>query len=130
MGDAGSKLWEHTSSGLSTAEILLLSEFPFRTKKRSDNSHTLPKVLLSNYLAVMPAIRGADSRKKTRRYTRDLDQIHADLYSERHLAQYQETKAPEDLPALGEFYCKECAKWFESESNFTAHHKGKPHKRR
>ncbi|KAF2278512.1 uncharacterized protein EI97DRAFT_394984, partial [Westerdykella ornata] len=78
----------------------------------------------------MPAIRGEKSKKKTRRYTRDLDQIHADLRSERHLAQYTETKAAEDLPALGQFYCIECAKWFESDFNFAAHKKGKVHKRR
>ncbi|KAF2121935.1 hypothetical protein BDV96DRAFT_483120 [Lophiotrema nucula] len=78
----------------------------------------------------MPAIRGAKSKKKTRRYTRDVDQVHADLRSERHLAQFKDTKAIEDLPGLGEYYCKECAKWFESETNFGAHQKGKPHKRR
>ncbi|KAF2144674.1 uncharacterized protein K452DRAFT_198425, partial [Aplosporella prunicola CBS 121167] len=78
----------------------------------------------------MPAIRGADSKKKTRRHTRDLDQIHADLRSDRHLQQYTETKVEEDLPGLGKFYCKECAKWFESDYNLVAHRRGKPHKRR
>ncbi|KAF1987624.1 zinc finger-containing protein [Aulographum hederae CBS 113979] len=78
----------------------------------------------------MPAIRGADSKKKTRRHTRDLDEIHADLHNERHLAQYKDTKAVEDLPGLGQWYCIECAKWYESETNYTAHLKGKPHKRR
>jgi len=78
----------------------------------------------------MPAIRGSKSKKKTRRYTRDLDQIHADLSSEAHLAQYKKTKAMEDLPGLGQWYCKECAKWFEGEANFTSHRRGKNHKRR
>lgn len=78
----------------------------------------------------MPAIRGADSKKKTRRYTRDIDQIHADIASKRHLEQYVETKAPEDLPGFGQWYCVECSKWYESEVNLTAHKKGKPHKRR
>ena len=78
----------------------------------------------------MPAIRGADSNKKTRRYTRAIDQIHADLASKRHLEQYVETKAPEDLPGFGQWYCVECSKWYESEVNFTNHKKGKPHKRR
>ena len=78
----------------------------------------------------MPAIRGANSKRKTRRTTRGLDQVFADLKSEKHLAQYQKTKAAEDLPGLGQWYCKECAKWFESEPNFAAHFKGKPHKRR
>jgi bud site selection protein 20 len=31
---------------------------------------------------------------------------------------------------LGEFYCTECAKWFESEYSITHHLKGKVHKRR
>ncbi|OCL01925.1 hypothetical protein AOQ84DRAFT_255171, partial [Glonium stellatum] len=78
----------------------------------------------------MPAIRGSKSKKKTRRYTRDLDQIHADLNSEAHLARYQKTKAAEDLPGLGQWYCKECAKWFEGEANFMSHRRGKNHKRR
>nr|OQO25726.1 hypothetical protein B0A51_04570 [Rachicladosporium sp. CCFEE 5018] len=78
----------------------------------------------------MPAIRGSESKKKTRRYTRAPDQVHADLASQRHLELYHETKAPEELPALGQYYCKECAKWYESETNFVAHQKGKPHKRR
>ncbi|KAF2481481.1 hypothetical protein BDY17DRAFT_301413 [Neohortaea acidophila] len=78
----------------------------------------------------MPAIRGAKSKKKTRRYTRDLDQIHADVASKKHLQQYFDTKAPEDLPAFGEWYCVECAKWFESETNLTRHVKGSRHKRR
>ncbi|CAK4033580.1 related to BUD20 involved in bud-site selection [Lecanosticta acicola] len=78
----------------------------------------------------MPAIRGPKSKSKTRRHTRDLDQIHADVHSKKHLQQYKETKAPEDLPGFGEFYCTECAKWFESETNLERHTKGKPHKRR
>lgn len=78
----------------------------------------------------MPSIRGSESKKKTRRHTRDLDQVHADLASKKHLQQYHETKAPEELPAFGDFYCVECAKWYESEVNFEKHRKGKPHKRR
>ena len=78
----------------------------------------------------MPAIRGANSKKKTRRFTRNLDQIHADLGSDKHLKQYTDTKAAEDLPGLGEWYCTECAKWYESEANYEAHKKGKGHKRR
>ena len=78
----------------------------------------------------MPAIRGPKSKAKTRRHTRDLDQVHADLHSKKHLQQYHDTKAPEDLPGFGQWYCVECAKWFESETNLVKHAKGKPHKRR
>ncbi|KAI9787731.1 MAG: Bud site selection protein 20 [Geoglossum umbratile] len=61
---------------------------------------------------------------------RDLDQIHADLRSARHLGQYKETKVAEDLPGLGQYYCVECAKWFESEHNLVRHRRGKNHLRR
>lgn len=78
----------------------------------------------------MPAVRGVDSKKKTRRHTRDFDQIHEDLHSKRHLEQHTEQFAREDLPAFGDYYCIECAKWYESETNFKSHQKSKPHKRR
>ncbi|KAI0475025.1 hypothetical protein GGR56DRAFT_675191 [Xylariaceae sp. FL0804] len=67
---------------------------------------------------------------KTRRKVRDLDQIKADLESPKHLAQFQQTKAKEDLPGLGKWYCVECAKWYETEASLVVHRKGKPHKRR
>ncbi|KAK4124162.1 hypothetical protein N657DRAFT_680195 [Parathielavia appendiculata] len=70
------------------------------------------------------------TKTKTRRRTRDIDQIKADLTSPRHLQQYKETKAAEDLPGLGRHYCVECAKWFETETSLVVHRKGKPHKRR
>lgn len=78
----------------------------------------------------MPAIRGPKSKSKTRRHTRDLDQVHADTRSKRHLQEYTDTKLPEDLPGFGQWYCTACAKWFESETNFVKHEKAKPHKRR
>lgn len=68
--------------------------------------------------------------KKTRRYTRALDQIHNDLKDPKHLSQFKETKAAEDLPAGGAFYCIECAKWFEQETNYARHLKGSTHKKR
>lgn len=78
----------------------------------------------------MPAIRGPKSKTKTRRYKRDIDQVHADLSSEKHLLRYKETKAVEDLPDLGRWYCVECAKWFDVEANLIAHKRSKVHKRR
>ena len=62
--------------------------------------------------------------------TRDLDLIYADLKSPKHLAQHKSSKAVEDLPGLGEWYCVECAKWFEGEHNLVQHQRGKNHKRR
>ncbi|KAG7284160.1 hypothetical protein NEMBOFW57_010521 [Staphylotrichum longicolle] len=70
------------------------------------------------------------TKTKTRRRTRDVDQVKADLLSPRHLQLYKETKAAEDLPGLGRHYCIECAKWFETDSSLVLHTKGKPHKRR
>ncbi|EQK99621.1 C2H2 finger domain-containing protein [Ophiocordyceps sinensis CO18] len=67
---------------------------------------------------------------KTRRKTRDVDQIKADMVSSRHLHQFKDTKATEDLPGLGRNYCTECAKWFDTESAMNAHLRGNPHKRR
>ncbi|RJE20662.1 hypothetical protein PHISCL_07005 [Aspergillus sclerotialis] len=73
---------------------------------------------------------GAVRKVKTKRRTRDYDQVRADLKSPKHLAQYKATKDAEDLPGLGKHYCVECSKWFESEHNLEAHTKGKNHKRR
>lgn len=60
----------------------------------------------------------------------DLDQIKADLTSPKHLKQFKDTKAVEDLPGLGQHYCTECAKWFDMETTLVSHRRGKPHKRR
>lgn len=73
---------------------------------------------------------GSIRRSKTKRRTRDLDQIKADIASSKHLARYKSSKAVEDLPGLGEWYCIECSKWFEGGHNLVAHRKGKNHKRR
>ncbi|KAI4273988.1 MAG: hypothetical protein LQ337_004255 [Flavoplaca oasis] len=73
---------------------------------------------------------GALRRVKTKRRTRDLDQVHADLRSSRHLAEHKTSKPAEDLPGLGQWYCVECAKWFETEHSMQQHTRGKNHKRR
>lgn len=69
------------------------------------------------------------TRTKTRRRLRDIDQICEDIKSPKHLADHKSTKDAEDLPGLGEFYCVQCAKWFESEHAITTHRKGSTHKR-
>ena len=63
-------------------------------------------------------------------WNRELDQIHADLRSSKHLQQHKSLKPVEDLPGLGQWYCIECAKWFEGEHNLVQHRRGKNHKRR
>jgi bud site selection protein 20 len=67
---------------------------------------------------------------KTKRHKRDLDQVKADIRSPRHLQQHKESKAAEDLPGLGAFYCTECAKYFSDSHNLNEHRRGKAHKRR
>ncbi|RMZ88295.1 hypothetical protein DV736_g4469, partial [Chaetothyriales sp. CBS 134916] len=73
---------------------------------------------------------GSIRRSKTKRRTRDLDQVKADLQNPRHLALHKETKAAEDLPGLGLFYCIECAKYFGDSHALNEHRRGKNHKRR
>lgn len=70
------------------------------------------------------------TRTKTRRHLRDLDQVKADMLDPKHLAQYKATKDVFDLPGLGEYYCVECAKWFENDNSIVTHLRGKNHKRR
>ena len=53
-----------------------------------------------------------------------------DLSKPDHLKRLQSSQAKEDLPGLGEFYCVECAKYFEGPHNLLVHRKGKNHKRR
>ncbi len=45
------------------------------------------------------------------------------------MAEYKNAKPAEDLPGLGQFYCVECAKFFESEHSLVTHRKGSTHKR-
>lgn len=79
----------------------------------------------------MPAIRGANSKKKCRRMTRGLDQVAGDLENPAQLEKYQKYKGDaSDLPAGGLHYCIECAKWFDSDDNLVSHQKGKVHKRK
>ncbi|OIW26409.1 zinc finger protein [Coniochaeta ligniaria NRRL 30616] len=75
-------------------------------------------------------IRNKKTLTKTRRHTRDIDQIKADLLSPKHLQQHKDGHEAEDLPAGGLHYCVECAKWFDAEVNLIGHRKGKPHRRR
>lgn len=52
------------------------------------------------------------------------------MLDSKHLAQYKATKDVFDLPGLGEYYCVECAKWFENDNSIVTHLRGKNHKRR
>jgi len=67
---------------------------------------------------------------KTRRHIRDLDQIAEDLKNPVYLKAHKSLIPKTDLPGLGEYYCIECAKWFESSNSQITHLRGKNHKRR
>jgi len=66
---------------------------------------------------------------RTRRRTKDHDQIHVDLKPENVKKLLQQA---EDLDVTGnaQFYCLHCAKYFITDSALKKHFTGKPHKRR
>ncbi|XP_028397411.1 zinc finger protein 593-like [Dendronephthya gigantea] len=71
-----------------------------------------------------------DQKKKyrTKRRTKDIDQIHADLEpenSEKLLSQNDP-----DLPGSGQYYCLGCARHFVNKISLTNHMKSKNHKKR
>jgi len=68
--------------------------------------------------------------QKTRRRTRDLDQIAHTISSPHNLASHLSTFHPDDLPAAGLHHCAPCSKFFESHQSLTHHQRSKPHKKR
>ncbi|KAK9476135.1 hypothetical protein V1514DRAFT_286028 [Lipomyces japonicus] len=73
---------------------------------------------------------GSIRRSKTKRRTRDLDQVHEDQSSEATVKKLQNQPLDETKPGLGQHYCIPCAKYFETEQAETVHRRGKNHKRR
>ncbi|KAK9463793.1 uncharacterized protein V1516DRAFT_619144 [Lipomyces oligophaga] len=73
---------------------------------------------------------GSIRRSKTKRRTRDLDQVHGDLSSEITVAKLKNQPLDESKPGLGQYYCVECAKYFETDFAEVVHRRGKNHKRR
>ncbi|KAK4050251.1 hypothetical protein OIV83_003572 [Microbotryomycetes sp. JL201] len=70
--------------------------------------------------------------QKTKRYRRDLDQIHDDVKDKgkQKLDFDLERKDIEDLPGLAQHGCIPCARYFADEAALTTHLRGKPHKKR
>ncbi|CAH1798537.1 unnamed protein product [Owenia fusiformis] len=69
------------------------------------------------------------TKYRTRRKTKDLDQIHDDMkpeVSKKLLKQDVDL----DLPGSGQFYCLHCSKHFIGDKALKDHFKSKPHKRR
>ncbi|KAK9366281.1 hypothetical protein V1509DRAFT_648812 [Lipomyces kononenkoae] len=73
---------------------------------------------------------GSIRRSKTKRRTRDLDQVHEDLSSQESVQKLSNQPLDESKPGLGQYYCIECAKYFETDFAKTVHRRGKNHKRR
>jgi bud site selection protein 20 len=66
---------------------------------------------------------------KTKRRTRDIDQVHEDLKDiAKSAANF--TVMNEDLPGLGFHYCVSCARHFQTEGALKEHSNQKVHKRR
>ncbi|KAI8324824.1 hypothetical protein GQ54DRAFT_295978 [Martensiomyces pterosporus] len=69
------------------------------------------------------------NRYKTKRRTKDLDQIQEDLKPE-NKARLLSMPEDEDLPGLGQHYCIECSKYFVDDPTLAEHRRGREHKRR
>lgn len=69
-------------------------------------------------------------RYKTKRRTRDLDLVYNDLASKESITALKNQPLDETKPGLGQYYCIECAKYFENQEAQDRHTKGKLHKRR
>lgn len=69
-------------------------------------------------------------RFKNRRRKRDLDLIYDDLSTKESVQRLKNQPVDETKPGLGQYYCVECAKYFETQPTLDHHTKSKVHKRR
>ncbi|CUM62497.1 uncharacterized protein PRCAT00000047001 [Priceomyces carsonii] len=69
-------------------------------------------------------------RYKTKRRTRDLDLIYGDLATKESIWKLKNQPLDENKPGLGQYYCIECARYFENQLALNRHTAGKVHKRR
>lgn len=69
-------------------------------------------------------------RYKTKRRTRDLDLVYNDLLSKESISKLKNQPLDETKPGMGQYYCIECAKYFERQTTLDIHRRGKVHKRR
>lgn len=72
-----------------------------------------------------------DFKKKcrTRKKTKDIDQIHDDMKPNK-IDSYLHQIIDPDLPGEGQFYCVTCARYFINDKCFADHKKTKNHKKR
>ncbi|KAM0749519.1 hypothetical protein T439DRAFT_327206 [Meredithblackwellia eburnea MCA 4105] len=70
--------------------------------------------------------------QKTRRYKRDIDQIHDDLKDggKQKFMDELAKKDLEDLPGMAQHGCLPCSRYFATPEALVTHKAGKPHKRR
>eukprot|EP00158_Paraphelidium_tribonemae_P004068 Partr_v1_DN26547_c1_g3_i1_m3523 putative Zinc finger protein len=74
-------------------------------------------------------IKDISKKFRTKRRTKDLDQIEKDLEPQAFEAlKTQELDA--DLPGLAQFYCVHCSRYFVDQPSLDNHTKSKVHKRR
>ena len=66
----------------------------------------------------------------TKRRKRDIAQIQDDIKQENELNKPLEFEVSDDLPGLGQFYCKFCARHFNDSNTLEIHFRTKDHKRR
>ncbi|KAJ2900948.1 hypothetical protein IWW38_000323 [Coemansia aciculifera] len=66
---------------------------------------------------------------KSKRRTKDLDQIQEDLKPE-NKQRLLSIPEDEDLPGLGQHYCVECSRYYIDERALGEHNRGREHKRR
>eukprot|EP00827_Trimyema_finlayi_P001991 TRINITY_DN1937_c0_g1_i1.p2 TRINITY_DN1937_c0_g1~~TRINITY_DN1937_c0_g1_i1.p2 ORF type:complete len:141 (+),score=52.00 TRINITY_DN1937_c0_g1_i1:33-425(+) len=70
---------------------------------------------------------GFHRERKTKHYSRDIDQIYEDIKPE-NSKNYENLPFEEDKPGFGQFYCIPCAKHFINERALSDHQKEKTHK--
>ncbi|KAJ2000855.1 hypothetical protein GGI04_000011 [Coemansia thaxteri] len=68
-------------------------------------------------------------RYKSKRRTKDLDQIQEDLKPE-NKQRLLSIPEDEDLPGLGQHYCVECSRYYIDDRSLGEHRRGREHKRR
>lgn len=73
---------------------------------------------------------GRQKLYKTKRYKRDIDQIYEDIATSESRDALLSQKIDPDLPGLGQHYCIECSRYFETDNALVNHRRGKFHKKR
>ncbi|XP_020616599.1 zinc finger protein 593-like [Orbicella faveolata] len=66
---------------------------------------------------------------RTRRRTKDLDQIHEDMQP-KNAAKLKSQECDMDLPGSGQYYCIHCARYFVDEKSLKDHIKSRVHRKK